>query len=154
MLPRPVVSGEYENLLSGGATPGWTVTGGIAYDIFNGGANKAVYDQARAGLVSARDQEAQLAKTIAADVQTAYLNLTNATQRIAASTIGLNAAQINFDAQTARYHEGLATPLDLLNAQVALVTAQSNDVQARYDNYTAQAQLAYAIGKQGGLNGK
>jgi len=154
MLPRPVIGGEYDNLVSGGASPGWSITGGIAFSLFDGGANKAVYTQARAEQTIARDQEAQLAKTIEADVQTAYLNLTNATQLIAASAVGLKAAQTNYDVQTARYREGLATPLDLLNAEVALVTAQSSDVQARYGNYTAQAQLAYAIGKQGGLNDK
>ena len=154
LYPRPVISGEYDNLVSSPGTAGWGITGGLAFNLFDGGANKAAYDQARATLASAQYTDAQLAKDITADVQTAYLNLADAGERMTASAIGVQAAQKNYDAQTARYHEGLATPLDLLNAQVALTTAQSADVQARYDDFTARAQLAYAIGNPGGLNGK
>ena len=67
------------------------------------------------------------------------------------SPVSLQAAQKNYDAQQDRYKQGLAIPLDLLNAQVDVATAQSNAIQARYDYYTSYAQLEYAIGKQGGL---
>ena len=144
--PRPVVSGAYNNLLGSGGGVEWAITGGIVFDIFDGGANKSAFTAARAGLVVAQDQEAQLAKDIEADVQQALFNLTDATARLSASAVSLQAAQKNFDAQTARYHEGLATPLDLLNAQVSLTTSQSTIVQAQYDTYIGQAQLSYAVG--------
>ena len=40
----------------------------------------------------------------------------------------------------------------MLNAEVQLTTAQTNEVQARYDYYTSIAQLDYSTGKQGGLD--
>ncbi|OPZ84025.1 MAG: Outer membrane efflux protein [bacterium ADurb.Bin429] len=84
-------------------------------------------------------------------MEEAYLNLESARERLAASDLSLKAAQKNFDVQQDRYKQGFAIPLDLLNAQVEVATAQSNAVQARYDYYTSYAQLEYAIGTQGGL---
>jgi outer membrane protein TolC len=149
--PRPVVSGQFGQSLSDGSSHSLTITGGIVYALFDGGANRAAYDQARAGLSSAELQAAQLEKDIEAQVQQAYLNLTNARERLAATDLSLKAAQKNYDAQRGRYEQGLAITLDLLNAQSQVVTAQSNAVQARYDYYTSMAQLQYAIGKQGEL---
>ena len=52
------------------------------------------------------------------------------------------------------YKEGLATPQNLLDAEVQVATAKNNQVQAQYNYFTAKAALEYATGKQGGLNGK
>ncbi|MHB9129545.1 MAG: TolC family protein [Armatimonadota bacterium] len=152
MLPRPFVSGQFDNPLFGGGGSGSAetlITGGIAFSLFDGGSNRAAYTEARANLSSSQLRRQQLAKDIEADVNAAYLNLTDAKERMAASDLSLTASQKNADAQLARYKAGLAITLDLLNAQVDLATAQSNAVQARYDYYTSLAQLEFAIGKQG-----
>ncbi|HEY3416007.1 MAG TPA: TolC family protein, partial [Armatimonadota bacterium] len=118
--PRIVASGQYGLGITGSTSSDWSVSAGIAYDLFDGGKNRAVVDQEKANLTSTQQQAKQLGKDIEADVQQAYLNLVNANERMAASAVSLDAAQKNMDAQNARYKEGLATPLDLLNAQVAL----------------------------------
>lgn len=153
LYPRPVITGQYQRQIQGGfTTSGSQIVGGIVFDLFNGGANRAQYKAAQASQANAAQQEAQVGKDIQAQVETAYLNLTNADQRTTASEVGLTASQANYDAQKDRYSQGLATPLDLLNAQLQLVTAQSNAVQARYDYYDAIAQMDYSVGKQGGFN--
>ena len=96
----------------------------------------------------------QLNKDISAQVEEAYLNLTSSKERVAAAEISLAAAQQNYEAQKGRYSSGLAITLDLLNAEAQLVTAQNSDVQAKYDYYIAIAQMNYALGIQGDLNGK
>lgn len=148
LLPRVVAGGSYGRKLDG-SLDDWSVTGGLAYDLFDGKRNRSIYDEARSNLTSAQLRAAQTRKDIAAQVQDAYLNHNNAAERMAAAALSQQAAQQNFDAQQARFQEGLAIPLDLVNAQVELTTAQSNAVQARYDYYVAQAQLAYAVGTQG-----
>ena len=153
LYPRPVITGQYQRQIQGGfTTSGGQVIGGIVFDLFNGGANRAVYKQAQASQANAMQQQQQVVKDIQAQVQEAYLNLTNAKERTAASEVGLTAAQANYDAQKDRYGQGVATPLDLLNAEVQLITAQSNSVQARYDYYIAIAQMDFSVGKQGGFN--
>ena len=130
---------------------GTQVFGGIVFDIFNGSANRAAYREARAGEANSEAQERQIARDIRAQVEEAYLNLTNARERMAASDVSLEAANNNYLAQKERYAQELGTTLDLLNAEVQVVTAQSDEVQARYDYYIAIAQMDYAVGRQGGV---
>lgn len=153
LQPQFIAGGQYGLKLDSGLPLDWKMSAGITYDIFNGKRNRAAYDEAKTNLTSAQQRAQQVAKDITAQVQEGYLNLTNARERMAAATVSVQAAQANFDAQNARYQEGLGITLDLLNAQVDVTTAQSNDIQARYDYYTALAQLTYATGQQGGLNG-
>lgn len=149
--PRPVISGDYSQPVFSGDKSGFSVSGGIVFDIFNGGSTKAAVHEAQANLSTAELRAKQLAKDIEADVQNAYLNLNSAQERLTASDISVKVAQRNLDTQDERYKQGLAITLDLINAQVEVVTAQSNAVQARYDYYTALAQLEYATGTQGEL---
>jgi len=154
LFPHLIVNGQYGNRLDKTTLQDWSITGGLAFNLFDGGKTRAVYQQTQAAVKSAEIQNAQLAKDIEKQVQEAYLNLTSAQESLDATVISLQASQKNYEAQEARYKEGLATPLDLLNAQLQVTTAQSDAVKARYAYYTAKAQLNYAIGKQGGLNGK
>lgn len=153
LYPTPTVAGQYQKgvgVLSGSSAQ---IVGGISFDIFNGGANRAAYKQAKASQANAEQQSSQVVKDIDAQVQSAYLNLNNAQERLSASRIGFDAAQKNYDAQNERYKQGLAIPLDLLNAELQVVTAQTNVVQARYDYLIAIAQMEYAVGRQGGTSG-
>jgi len=155
LYPRPVINAEYQKGIEGGfTTSGGQMVGGIVFDLFNGGANRAAYREAEASAANATQAEKQAMRDIPTQVEEAYLNLTSSRDRLDASDVGLKAAQVNYDAQKERYALGSGTVLDTLNAQVQLTTAQSNAVQARYDYYTAIAQLNYAIGSQGGHNVK
>ncbi|MFA6448893.1 MAG: TolC family protein [bacterium] len=150
LRPRPSITGEYDKSLMNGEDSAFTLSGGFVFDLFDGGSNRAAYRDARLGLSNAEINAAQAAKDIQAQVQQAYLNLASSKERMAASDISLNAAQKNYDVQEARYKQGLAIPLDLLNAQLQLVSARSNLAQSRYDYYTSLAQLEYVTGAWGG----
>jgi len=149
LAPRPVVTGDFSQPLLSGDRHSMTIAGGLAYNLFDGGAARADYRAAKSAQETAELQAQQLVNDIRTDVQTAYLDLQNARDRLAASALSVQAARRNADAQTERYRLGLAIPLDLLNAQVDLATAQSNEAQARYDYLTALAQLDFAVGTQG-----
>jgi len=146
--PHLVASGQYAAPVLSSTSATWSISGGLVYNFFNGYQTKAAIAEARTTKVSADTRAAQAMKDISTQVQEAYLNVSNAQDRLTATDISLQAAQKNFEAQDARYKEGLGITLDLLNAQVSVATAQSNAVQARYDYYTALAQLAYALGTQ------
>ncbi len=153
LYPKPTISGEYQTGIAGLSGTSTQITGGISFDIFNGKRNRASYDAARVNEVIAELRSEQTVRDIQAQVQSAYLNLANAKERLEASNIGLQAAQNNYDAQSARYKLGLAITLDLLNAELQVVTAKTNEVQARYDYFIAIAQMEYAMGKYGGISG-
>ncbi|HEY3299011.1 MAG TPA: TolC family protein, partial [Armatimonadota bacterium] len=148
LFPRPTISAEYQHQISGGLKESATqVVGGIAFSVFDGGANRAAYKEARANQSNAEVQEQQIHKDIRAQVEEAHLNLTSARQRMYASAVSLDAANKNYMAQKERYAQGLGTTLDLLNAEVQAVTAENDNIQARYDYYLAVAQMDYALGK-------
>lgn len=152
LYPRPIISANYQREIQGGFTNSSTqMVGGITFDLFNGGANRAAYREAKANQANAKLQEQQTIRDICSDVEQAHLNLTSAKERMAASALSLEAATSNYEAQKERYSQGLGTTLDLLNAEVQLITAKSDDVQARYDYLIAIAQIDYATGEQGGV---
>lgn len=152
LKPHPSINGKFDQSLIGSGKNTTTITGGVSYNLFDGGNNRAAYNNALTGVTTASLNAEQRKKDIAAGVRTAYLNVINAKERVAASAVSLNAAEKNFEAQKGRYKQGLAIPLDLLNAEVAVITAKNNEVQARYDYFLSYTQLEYAIGIQGGSN--
>jgi outer membrane protein TolC len=153
LYPQPTITGEYQHGVGGLRSNSAQVFGGITLDVFNGNRNRAAYKGAKASQASAEERSKQVMKDVQAQVQEAYFNLTSAKERLAASDVGLAAAQKNYDVQEAKYKQGLAITLDMLNAELQVITAQTNAVQARYDYHIAIAQMEYAVGKQGGLNG-
>jgi len=147
LLPHPVVAAQYTQPITGGAAHTYSVSAGVSWNLFDGANARSAYHEAQTNLASAQTRAAQMICDITAEVQSAYLTLSSAQERMTASGLNVDAAQQNLDAQQGRYTLGLAVPLDLLNAQLALTTAQSNAVQAQYDYLTALAQLQYALGE-------
>ncbi|MHB1458896.1 MAG: TolC family protein [Armatimonadota bacterium] len=155
LYPRPVISGSYQKNLDGNITQDDTqINGSIVFDLFDGGSNRAAYKEARAQEDTSKQQLLQVDKDIRAQVADAYYNLVSTKQRMAASEVGLNASQRNYEAQKERYNLKLASTLDLLNAEVQLITAQSNTIRSRYQYFIALAQMDYAVGLDGGSNAK
>jgi TolC family type I secretion outer membrane protein len=148
LYPYPSISGQYQRGLAGGFnTSGTQIVGGINFNIFDGKANRAAYREAQANRANAELQAQQIGRTIHLQVEEAYLNLTNAKERMAVSAVSLDAATKNYEVQKERYAQGLGIMLDMLNAEVQVVNAQADVVQARYDYYIALAQMDYAVGK-------
>ena len=60
-----------------------------------------------------------------------------------------NAGEANeaFRLATLRFTRGLSTQLDVSDAQIALMTARTNEARSVYDLYLALAELAPAQGK-------
>ncbi|MGQ9456075.1 MAG: TolC family protein [Armatimonadota bacterium] len=147
LYPRPVVTAEYQHRVFGGYTSSSSqIIGGFVFDLFDGGANLASYREAEIAHVNAGIGLVQVEKDIRAEVEEAYLNLTNARERLEASAVSVEAARKNYEVQKEMYAQGLGTTLDMLNAEVQLVTAQTSEVQAQYDYYVAIAQMKHAVG--------
>ncbi len=148
IYPRPVITGGYSKSLSGGfSQTGGQIVGSIVFDAFDGGANRAALDEAKATQANSQEQVNELTRQIHAQVEDAVLGVNDAKDRIRAAQSSYDASRKNLDVQIEKYGQGLAITLDMLNAEAQLVSAQSSLVQARYDYYIAVAQLEYALGK-------
>jgi outer membrane protein TolC len=125
----------------------WNFGLAVTMPLWDAGLTRARQREAQAGLLSDRAQLEQTRKDIAAEVQTAHLNLASARERVDASRSTVEAAQVALDAANARYQQGLATTIDLTDAQVGFIQARNNAINALYDYYLSQAQLERAIGR-------
>ncbi|HOS44695.1 MAG TPA: TolC family protein, partial [Armatimonadota bacterium] len=124
-----------------------TLTLGVALEwaAFDGGNLAGRLDEARAQQVAAQAQVATATLAVAASVSQAYLNATTAEQRILTADAQVANAGEAVRLAEGRYAAGLGTFLDVLDAQAALVTAQTNSINARSAVNQARAALAHAI---------
>jgi outer membrane protein TolC len=149
LYPVASVAGAFDQPVGNSGTRTYSISAGLSWSLYNGGKTRAVVQEARAALDSAAARAAQTTRDITAEVQGAVLALDNARERLGATALSVEAARRNVEAQQGRYDQGMAIPLDLVNAQLSAATAQSNAVQAQYDYLTALAQLQFATGQQG-----
>ena len=59
----------------------------------------------------------------------------------------VESAQVNLQAAEERYAEGVATIIEVTDAEQSLREAQADDVQARYQQNVAAVQLRSAVGE-------
>ncbi len=116
------------------------------WNIFDGRATGGRVIQARSALEQARlaTTEAQLAAEV--DVRSAYSSFQEANELADASQKVVAQAEEAVRLATARYNAGTATQLDVLQAQVDLTTARTNQVQSYYTYNVAVARLRKAMG--------
>jgi len=149
-LPVPTANAGYQQDLDGNDIgKEWTLGLGVSMSLFDGGALAAGVTSARARVQSAVLTNAQLRKDISTEVEEAYLNLTNALQRLEASRPSVTLAQKNLEVAREKYVQGMAIPLEIVNAQLSYADAQASNAQSLYDSYIARAQLDIAAGKRG-----
>jgi len=119
-----------------------------SYPLFDGGLTRANLREAEASLQSAQFRQQQAERDAYAEVESALLSIREASERLEASKLALVAAQRNYDAAQESLREGVGTIVEVLTAQLALVTAETNRVQATYDAAVADLQLRLATGER------
>lgn len=125
-----------------------TVTYGVAiqWTPFDSGLTAGRVEQARGSLLSAQADLEATKLAVSADVSKSYLDLKTAEQRVLTSDAEVANALEALRLVEGRYKAGLGAFLDVLDAQTALIKADSNRVNARTSVDQARAALAHAIG--------
>jgi len=118
----------------------------VSLPIFDGGVTRGRVEQARATTASAMARKEQVDLNIKLDVQQACSDLQNAQKRLAVAEATLEEARESLRLADVRYESGVSLAVEVTDAQVALTSAETNLVGAKYDVYLAQAQLNRAIG--------
>lgn len=111
-----------------------SVFGGVTltYPFFEGGLRRAEVDQARAQLRQAELLYRDTAKTVSVEVQNAYLELMTQKGVLKSLQDQLAFATDNFNAVSRQFEFGLASSLDVLDANNLLVNAQRQLANAEY----------------------
>jgi outer membrane protein len=150
-LPSLSLSGNGSRLYvsptgSSATGPAYSVNLGVSIPIFNGFTHQ--YDVAAAqaqadAIAAAADLTRQ---NVVTQVFVSYYALQTSEQRVTTADQLLASAQQSEQVAAGRYREGVGSILDLLTAQSALANARAQQVQSRWQWYTALAQLARDAG--------
>ena len=126
----------------------WSVQVGpaVRWTPFDGFRNLATIEEAVAAMRGARAQYAKLEQAAWLEARTAWIALLDARERIALTALTVKSGEENLRLAQGRFDAGLATSVDLTDARVGLLRAQTDAVQAKTDEYLAQARLLRALG--------
>ena len=125
------------------------LTLGVSIPIFSGFSRQYDIAAARARADAATAQADILREQITTQVFTSYYALQTAGQRVSTADNLLASALQSEQVAAGRYREGVGSIIDLLTAQSALANARAQQVQSRWQWYTALAQLAHDSGVLG-----
>lgn len=108
----------------------WNVSVGLQVPVFTGGRIKGDKTVANANVEEARLRLRQLTKLARVDARSTYSNLEAARAAWEASEGTVQQAQRAYEIAELRFREGLSTQTELLDARLALQTAESARVEA------------------------
>jgi outer membrane protein TolC len=120
--------------------------GSLAQNLFDSGRTRAQVKEAQAVLHQLQFQRTGQEQAIANDIEQSLLLLDSAQKRLASSDTGVLSALDALNSAQLGYEAGASTALEVSDAQAALLTAQTEAVNARFDVAAAQARLAAATG--------
>jgi outer membrane protein TolC len=125
----------------------WSVGVIASLTLFDGGKTRAETAASRlTQQATQRDQE-ELRRRILLEVETGRHNLESAMATVGAADAARAAAEQREVAASDRHAAGLATMLEILDAQADLAGAEQQQINARASSWIAAAYLARAIGQ-------
>jgi outer membrane protein TolC len=129
----------------GGSDYSWNLSVVLSKSLSDGGLSVSQERQARKQQEAARYALGQLKDQISFEVWQAYLDLQEAKARLNSTAKTIEAAAEALRLSEIRYEAGVATPVEVTDARVALTAARSNHVEAVFGYRTAEAQLISAV---------
>jgi outer membrane protein len=114
--------------------------------IFNGHAFTAREKAAHYESLAANQRLRDLRQQVEHDVQVAWLGASTALQRMPVTAALVAQSQLSLTLAEGRYNLGLASIVEITQAQLNLTQAQIEDVNAGYDYQSAFAALQYTLG--------
>ena len=120
----------------------------VELPIFEGGQIAARIHEERMRLLGASERARKLQLQVRLDIETAVLNINSSRERVLATGKSIEQAKESFDVERLKYEQGKGAIVDVLDAQSALLEAQTTYYRALADHQTARAQLRLARGEQ------
>jgi TolC family type I secretion outer membrane protein len=124
----------------------WMVSTTLSIPIFQNFSRKRDMSRAKATLNNARADYYYTKNKVAHDIREGYLDINRANEALNVAGENVKAAQEDMTLVQERYNLGAATMLELLDAQVSLITAQNSKIEAEFDYNLAVAKLENAMG--------
>ncbi|MFZ4621445.1 MAG: TolC family protein [Bacteroidota bacterium] len=125
----------------------WDVSISLSYDLWNWNTSGSQSTQAEAQLSQTEQALSQLKDGVSLEVTQSYLGVNQAKERSQVAKKGVEQAEENYRVTNERYKKGLNVNSDLLDSEVALLTAKLNYTQSLVDFELASARLTKSIGE-------
>ena len=124
----------------------WVAGVRLEFPIFEGGLRLAEISQARSGLVQSRLETVRLRKEIDLDITRSFLTLEAVTRSLHSRQEQQRFAVKNYELVSRQFTFGLATNIDLLDANQVLTEAERDVITSSYDRHLAILQLQRSAG--------
>jgi TolC family type I secretion outer membrane protein len=125
----------------------WSIGATLSWNLFQGFFTQARVRETEALLGAARANYDSLELQVRLDVEQAYIAVVDAAERVGATDVAVESARENLRLAQGRYDAGVGTILDLTDSQLALTTAEADQVRALTDHKLALAALDRAVGR-------
>jgi outer membrane protein TolC len=119
----------------------------VTIPLFQGGLTRGRISEAHANLIALEAQRDATRQSILLEVNRAYADLESATTRVEVMKLSLQKARENLEIAQGRYEAGLGPYIEVTDAQLSAVNAETDHIQALYDYYLAGARLLKAMGR-------
>lgn len=129
----------------------WSAGVSASWNLFDGGVVKAKIKQAEATLITSQQQAKQVQDGAVLEVRQSYLNMLEGQKRIETTALTVKKAVEDLYIAQEKYRAGVGTNLDVIDTQLALTQAKTNQVEALYDFNVSKVQVQKAVGL---LNGE
>src|SRR2546426_4210785 len=133
--------------VSGALPSGWIVAFTTSFPLFNGFVREASVTQAKVAADVATATSADTKRFVRAEAQRLLGSLHVAEQDITLTLDAVRLAGEDLRVIQARYRAGIATILDVLTSQTALIQAELDLVSARFTYQVARASLEALLGR-------
>ena len=147
-LPTVKVNGDFGaiGLTAPSALNTFNVTGAVSVPLFDAGRTEARIIQADAELKRQQAQVADLKTQVYYDVRTAFLDLTASREQMETATRARELAAQQLEQSRDRFAAGVASNIEVVQAQEAVALATDQYISAVYGVNIARALLAQSVG--------
>jgi outer membrane protein len=125
----------------------WTVGLRLTIPVFDGGLIRSHVEAEKTELEKVIQEERQARMNISREVRDARLSVANASDRIEVARAAIESAREAVRVERLKFGVGSGTTTDVIDAQTALLRAESDHYQALYDREIALASLRKAMGE-------
>ncbi|MFZ4507547.1 MAG: TolC family protein [Fimbriimonas sp.] len=141
------VEAGFNQTLTPDALEARALTFSLSYPLFDGNASREAVRESQYNLAGAREELIQAERTARAEIESTYKEYLQNGDRLVAAKAALAAARKNYEAAVESQTSGAADLIDVLTAQVSLVTAESNYIEAVYDYKISSVKLKLVTGE-------
>ena len=119
----------------------------VSYPLFDGYQARSTVTQTRAQLDASKRTLEQAEREARAEIETAYITFSQNRKRMEAAQLAVNAARLNYEATVKSQEVGASDLVQVLTAQVSLVTSETNLIEATYDTLVSELRLKLVTGR-------